>query len=96
MSCRFLKCRDINDNGDCGVNWIIVVLWVMFLYCSVIHHMSLVLFIFLYYILLFVHLKVFYLLMWKNSKKSRKRYACYVCLSVYLCVSRACVIDSFQ
>ena len=82
--------------GDCGVNWIIVVLWVMYLYCFVIDHMSFVLLIFLHYNLLFLHLKVFYILMWKKSKKSRKRYACYACLSVYSCVYRLCVIDSFQ
>ena len=81
--------------GDYDVDLVIVVLWVMLVYCFVIRHMCLVLSVFLCYILLFVHLKVLFLLMQKNCEKTCGKYTCYACLSVNVCMYCACVIDSF-
>ena len=55
---------------DCHVKLVIVVLWVIHLYRFVIRHMCSVLLIVLYYILLIVRLKVFYLLIGKKFQKN--------------------------
>ena len=70
------------------VNLVIVVLWVIRLYCCMIHHMYFVLLIVLYYILLFVRLKVFCLLMSKKipnspAKSMRATLACrFTCVCI--------------
>ena len=81
--------------GDYDLDLVIVVMLVMSLYGFVIRHMCLVFLMFLCCNLLFVHLKVFCLWIWKIFKKILQNYACYACLSIYLCVYCACVIDSF-
>ena len=76
----------IIDGRD--VNLVIGVLWVIHLYYFVIRHLCSILLILLYYILLFVRLKVFYLLKWK--KILQLIYVLSLLVDYFVCVLRMC------
>ena len=93
---KFRKLRGTRDNGwlcgrggNCGAVGVVSTLL-----CSSSYVFCLVA-IFVLYSFICASKRILFIDVEKIPKKSCKEYACYACLSVYLCVYSTCVVNSF-
>ena len=96
MIAKFLKFRGTRDSGwlfgrggNCGAVGCGSTLLCSssYVFCRVV--------IFVLYSFICASKRILFIDVEKIPKKSCKKYACYACLSVYLCVYSTCIVDSF-